>query len=198
MNTNTVALIAASATLACAAASSASVVWTGIGNSGAQLETGVSSVFMSSKQFPGMATAASLGAGFASASVFGNSILLEASSDRRYGASVSFDAVAYSAETSTFSANWSGMAQRTASLQIVRVSANNDILDLVMSTDATAGTQDVQLDSGNYYRFIFSFASVGGSSTAHFDASISTSATPAPGALALLSVAGVVGTRRRR
>ena len=196
ISSNSLLAVAASV-FAVGATASAAVVWMGNGDAGARLDSGVSVVNFASSNFPGSAIALSSGVGAASASITENGMTLEAISTNRFGSSVSLDAVAFVGANTEFTASWHDLARRSVSLQIAQVSASNQILGIVFSTDATAGSDRVQLLAGNYYRFLFDFASSGSSTTAHVEATFSATSVPAPGALALMASAGLVARRRR-
>ena len=188
--------VGAAVTTCCVSAASGGISWTGIGDAGAYLEAGAAAVTLSSKEFPGSAVASS-GAGSALAEIGTDRMALTASSGGMFGASVALDAVAFVDSDTTFTASWRNLAERSVSLQIVRISSTNAILDIVMSTDASDGFDHVELQSGNYYRFLFEFASTGNFASSRVDASFAPSGVPAPGALALLGTAGIVARRRR-
>jgi hypothetical protein len=196
ISTNSLLAVAASV-ISCGATASAAVVWVGNGDAGARLDSGVSVVNFASSNFPGSAIALSSGVGAASASISEVGMTLEAISTNRFGSSVSLDAVAFVGADTEFTASWHDLARRSVSLQIAQVSASNQILGIVFSTDATAGSDHLQLLAGNYYRFLFDFAAAGSSTAAHVEATFTSSSAPAPGALALLATAGLLARRRR-
>jgi hypothetical protein len=196
ISTNSLLAVAASV-ISCGATASAAVVWVGNGDAGARLDSGVSVVNFASSNFPGSAIALSSGVGAASASISEVGMTLEAISTNRFGSSVSLDAVAFVGADTEFTASWHDLARRSVSLQIAQVSASNQILGIVFSTDATAGSDHLQLLAGNYYRFLFDFAAAGSSTAAHVEATFTSSSAPAPGALALLAPAGLLARRRR-